>query len=354
MMTFSPPVRDGLDSSLRNDGVGKGVLTVPRATARYAAAALRRAREAARLLRRSVAYTVALRRGPAEVTTISVEHGFLKLMVSQGMRVLDFRIAPTSPRFFREGLISNSPGMAGILVKTLEDMAGGRRRIIASVPGYQTALRGLQLPSARGMEPRLVIPREAQRVMGVSAEHSLITWHSLYNGRDRSQWIVLSATRRSVTSLTDMVQRANIEIAALELRPFALARAANLSDAVIVWTAADGCDVVVVRDFVPLSHQAAFWGAEPVVEGTVLVNRLTEVVEQAIVLHDEQNPEILLPDDAPLIVCGSPLNSNPRVGAELATNLRRTLGEIASPLDLPPDFPLNDLVVNVGLALWEA
>ena len=293
-------------------------------------------------------------RGPREVTTISLEHGFVKLMVTHGLQVLDFRIAPTSSRFFREGLVSNSPGMAGILKNTLVEMAGSHRRIIGAVPGYQTALRGLELPNARGLNPRVVIPREAQKLMGVSSERSVISWHPLYNGRDRTTWLVMSATRRSVTSLVDTAQRANVKMSAIELRPFALARAANQPDAVIVWTAADGCDVVVMRDSMPLAHQAAYWGAEPAVEGHILVNRLSEVVEQTTAAHDEQNPEMLLPEDTPLVVSGSPLNADPAIATQLAAILGRPLSDIVPAFELPSDFPVNDLIVNIGLALWGA
>ena len=35
-------------------------------------------------------------------------------------------------------------------------------------------------------------------------------------------------------------------------------------------------------------------------------------------------------------------------------NLQRPLGEFDIPLELPTDFPVHDMIVNLGLALWAA
>ena len=107
---------------------------------------------------------------------------------------------------------------------------------------------------------------------------------------------------------------------------------------------------MIVRDSVPLAYQSQYWGAEPV-EGNVLVNRLSEMVERSIALYERNNPETPLPEEAPLYVCGSPVSREPEVSTQIATNLQRPLGEIAAPAICPPDFPMNDLVVNLGLVL---
>ena len=121
----------------------------------------------------------------------------------------------------------------------------------------------------------------------------------------------------------------------------------------MAWTATDGCDVVIVKDSVPLEHQSIFWGAE-LVEDTVLGDRLTEVVGRTIENFNSTSPEGPVSDDAPLYVCGSPMGREPAIGRRVAENLGRTLGELEQILDAPEDFPLHDLVVNVGLILREA
>ena len=189
--------------------------------------------------------------------------------------------------------------------------------------------------------------------MGVSPETSFLTWHRLKDNIDRSQWLLLSAPGRSMNSLLNTVTAAGLQMSAMELRAFALARAVNQTDAVIAWTASDGCDVVVVNDATPVAHQSAYWGADPV-DGNVLVDRVTAIVERTLAVYDQENLAMALPDGTGLYVSGSPVGVEQDVGPRVAAHLQLPLEELRCPLETPPDFPLNDLIVNVGLALWEA
>jgi len=75
---------------------------------------------------------------------------------------------------------------------------------------------------------------------------------------------------------------------------------------------ADGCEVVIAREAVPVIQQSLFWDAEPV-EGL-----------------DET------------------------IASQVADSLQRPAGKLAPPLTYPADFPVHDFVVNMGLTLREA
>ncbi len=290
---------------------------------------------------------------PQETTSITVEHGFIKLLVTRGMDVLDYRIVPANPVLFREGMISDASRMAALLKRALQDLDGDHRRVLAAVPGYQTNLRRLELPNVRKMDPSVAIPSEARRTMGVSPESSHLSWRPLPGAADSSNWLVVSATNRSVSSISAMADGAGLSMKAVELRPFAVARATNQPDAVFAWTAADGCDAVVVRDWVPLTYQSAYWGAGSEVQPPDLVNRITEVVESTIAAHDVEAPELSVSKDMPLFVYGSPTGRDETVGVRVAQNVGMATQEPDVPLNVPDGFPVRELIVNIGLSLWE-
>ena len=203
--------------------------------------------------------------------------------------------------------------MANVLRRALAELTTEEGPVVGAVPGYQSSLQSLSLPRARGMDPSVVIPREARRRMGVSAERSHLVWHRLVDGIGVTNWLVLSASRRSVASISTMAGTAGLRVHSFELRPFALARAVDQPEAIIAWTAADGCEVSIVRDWVPVATQTAYWGATPPVEGDILVNRITEVVERALVICEQESLDSSLPDDTPIYVTGSPLSLEPKV-----------------------------------------
>ena len=111
--------------------------------------------------------------------------------------------------------------------------------------------------------------------------------------------------------------------------------------------------MVIVRDAIPVAYQSAYWGADQI-DRSVLVNRLTEMVGRAIATYDENNFGMPLPDQTPLYVAGSPVGMELDIGTQVATALQRPNEQLNPPLAHPPDFPINDLIVNVGLALWQA
>lgn len=285
------------------------------------------------------------------VASITTEHGVIKLLVCQGLEVLSYRVLLANPRFFREGQVSNTARVAGLLRGILEEMdIKNFRRTTGGVPGFQNRLKLMQFPHAAGMNPAVVIPQEAIRTMRVTTDTYDLSWHQLADRLNRTRWLVLATSRRSAASLMDTAREAGIGIKTLEPRPFALARAVNRPHAIVAWTAPDGCDVVIVKDSVPVEHQSIFWGAD-LVEDTVLTDRLTEVVGRTIQTFDASSPEGPLTDEAPLFVCGSPIRHEPAIALRVAANLGRETGEFQLPLVTPDDFPLQDLIVNIGLVL---
>ena len=291
--------------------------------------------------------------------SVSVEHGMVKLMVSKGQIIDDYRVMLANPRFFKEGHVSNSSRVAGLLEDMLPQLNGKFSSVNAVVPGFQNRLRVMEFPKGQGFDPRKVIAQEASRTMHVTPANYYITWHRLPDNLDRSRWLVLAALRRAIVSLTDTIQKAKLRLSAMELRPFALARAVNQPDAIITWAAPDGCDVVIVKDSVPVEHQSLFWGAD-LVEDSVLINRLTEVTSRTLATFNESSPAGPMSDDTPLFVCGSPINRQAilddeqrgsTITQQVCQNLGLPKGEVDLPMDGGPEFPLDDLIVNAGLAL---
>ncbi len=284
---------------------------------------------------------------------LTMEHGFIKLLLCRGRMVEQHRVIIASPDFFREGLVRDGARVGGMIRSALEEMEVKPTKTIGAVPGFQTYMKVIEFPKSSGFDPEIVIPREAARNMGVSQSTSRLTWQRIDGVADRSRWLVMSAARRAIEAYLKTAAESQLRVSALDLRAFALSRAVNRSEAIIAWIAPDGCDVVVVRNSIPVAHQALFWGAEPV-EGLVLVYRLTEIIERTVSGYDAENPDGPLPGETPMYICGSPISFDKSVVTQVGDSLQRVVGELAPPLDYPEDFPVDDFVVNMGLALREA
>ena len=118
-------------------------------------------------------------------------------------------------------------------------------------------------------------------------------------------------------------------------------RVSNFTEAVVAWTAPDGCNVAVVKDAIPMEHQSIFWGVE-LVEDNVPGDRLTEVIGRTINTFNTSSPEGTLSDEAPWFVCGFPMRLEPEIAARIANNLGRIPAELPLLLDAPQDFSVQD------------
>ena len=78
---------------------------------------------------------------PSATATITIEHGFIKLLIVDNMEIVDHRIALANPQFFREGMASDSRRMSEVLTRNMEDTAIDYGQLVGAVPGYQTSLR---------------------------------------------------------------------------------------------------------------------------------------------------------------------------------------------------------------------
>jgi hypothetical protein len=271
-------------------------------------------------------------------------------MVSRGLDVTGYRIVPVTPRYFRDGMVSNREGVAGVIRSALSDIGVKATVAAAAVPGFQTNLWVLGLPHAEGLDPGLVILQDANRRMGITPETSILRWHRLADRLDRRRWLVVTASRRSMATVPETLQRAGLNLRYMELRQFALARAVNESEAMIVSTYADGCDVVIVRDTAPVAYTGFYWGSDTL-DGPTLVNRLAEATSRTVTVHNQNSVEDPLHEDVPMYVFGSPIGREPAIATQLATALGRQAGVVAPPLTHAPDLPVQDLMVNLGLAM---
>lgn len=288
-----------------------------------------------------------------EATSVSIESGKMKILSTRILDVLDYRVVPLSSQLYAGGVVVDAGTISRHLAAALADMKGAHRAVYAAVPGYQSAMRRLDLPDVREIDPKEVIPREARRALGVPVDNATIRWQRL-PGRSRiARWLVAAASETSYTAISSVVRGTGHKIRGLELRPFALTRGTGHPTMICVFVSSDGCDVVVVREWEPHTYQSVYWETGSVSDGNDLVRRVSEVVENTIDLHNLHNPEVTLTPDVHMVVTGGETETHANLGMLVASNVGRNLVEAKNPLNAPSDFPYASMVVNVGLALWD-
>ncbi|MBM3933191.1 MAG: hypothetical protein FJ319_02645 [SAR202 cluster bacterium] len=288
------------------------------------------------------------------VAALTIERGAVKMLVYRNGAVVDFGQADCPGSMFKGSLASDTNGVASALAKLAPMAKGKGTTLVAAAPGYQSKVNHITLPKANGMNPAVVIPQIARRTLGISPETSRIAWKKQASSLEENHWAVVSTTSRSLASLTATVRGAGFRLSAVELRAFAMARATGQSSAVCAWTAADGMEVIVVRDWTPVTCVSHFWGAEAEMDGQSIVNHVLEVIESVIESDDGRLHEGQPAWDLPVYLTGSPVQKAPGMVDAVAKLLGRGVSAPVPPVNTPPGFPLHDYFVNLGLAMGPA
>ena len=288
-----------------------------------------------------------------EVLSLSLGGGSLKLLACRDHRVLGWGITPITRGLLREGFVSDSEGFAGVIREMLSEKGFSRRwRAIASLPAFHSVCSLMEVPNSRDVRSDIVIPQQAKRQMGYSAENSLLFWQRLKKTAARQQFLVLSVPREPVITLFDAIKLAGLHITDIEPCSFSLARAVNQPNAIIVSVEMSSLDIVVIVDAIPVATQSRFLVNEPLNDDMFRLN-ITDAIANTIVSYDDAHPGRPLPADIPLCLVGSALPLYPDIVSVVKANSRNPILEFSPPILHSEDFPVGEMAVNIGLALRE-
>ena len=285
--------------------------------------------------------------------TLSIEGMSLKLLASRGKRVLAWSITPVNPKFLRGGFVADPQGLASVVRGVVSKKEfSGRHRVLASIPAFHSVCRTLELPNLPEVRPDVAIPQQARRDFGYSAENSILRWQPLASVGGRRCFFIVSVPREPVITLIETLKLAGLHPDKIETTIFALSRAVNQSQAIIVAVEPNSLDSIILKDGMPLATRSTFLGERPQ-DSESLATLVTGALDSIISFYNESYPDNPVPPDIPVYLLGSSLSLSTNIVSAVETALGRSVSEFELPVLYPQDFLKAELAVNIGLMLKE-
>ena len=147
------------------------------------------------------------------------------------------------------------------------------------------------------------ILRTAKKEISLPLDELYVSWQSIPSKGEEQRYFVLGVPRNPVDTLMQTLKIANVEPYLMELRPLALARAANRSDAIVVNMEPDCFDIVLIINGLP----AVIHTITPRSEGATLednIRRLADELTKIVAFNQSSNPDIQLSPSTPLLLTG--------------------------------------------------
>lgn len=288
-----------------------------------------------------------------ETTTLNIEDGSLRVLSVIGGRVQRWESAPLEPGLVRGGLILD-PDRVGAGISTLFAVEkASKRRVVTSLSGLRALHRTLSLPPVERNLLEDVIMRKS-RGEPSSPEQLHLSWQVIGESAAGYRVYLLGVPQDTLEGHVKALQAAQIRATAIDLKPLALARAINRREAIIASLENDCLDIIIVVDYIPVTVRAIALGEESP-RSTDKFRRLMEELERTIGLYNNSHQDSHLPRNTPTYLTGRLVNMPipPSIREGIQTRIEYPLETPEPPLEYPPELPLNQYMVNLGLALKE-
>ena len=281
--------------------------------------------------------------------TLNISASGIKLLSVKGREVEKWTSMPLAPGLVRDGLITQ-PKVVGAVISALFESAGvSKERVIISLTGLPFTYRILSLPRMKSTSLHEAIRRAAQREMQLPLEDLYLSWQTIDERRDEQDFFVLGVPRNIVDAVAETLAEAGVKPYVMDIKPLALARAANRGDAIIMDLEPGYFDItLVVNGILSVMHTVIPRGEGSLVEDNI--RRLTDELSKTVEFYNASHPQNPLSPTTPLLLTGE-LSTDVITCELIQAATEYPVEPLVPPFNLPPDLPVALFAANIGLAL---
>ncbi len=283
----------------------------------------------------------------------TIEGLSLRMLTFSGKKIENWYSIPLNPNSVKDGLVVSPDVVGRVIAEGIQENGVSCSSALAALPSTGAASQVLTLPRLKGNKLGEMVVREVKRLMPGAADVDYVYWQPIADGFAKSQKqsvYALAVPRSNVINMVETCGSAGIKLKGLELRPFALARAVNCTNGIIVHGEVDGSEIVIVDKSVPgLFRNIPVKDDKPSAE--VAWQNLIRELPFTIDYYNRSHHDSAITAETPIYISGG-LTLDPEASPRLAQATGgRKVERVEPPPWCPENFPLEQYLVNVGLML---
>ncbi len=283
------------------------------------------------------------------IVTLDFDGSTVRMLSLRRGRVQRWDSLTLAPELMNQGLIQDVQQVGAALVSILDRNAVNARTVVCSVTGMRTISRLLTLPSLKSSLVEGAIHHKLKQEIPLSFEETDLSWEVVSRSPQQLEVYVQAVPRESIDRLVEALRIAGLRARALEVKPLALARLVEPSEAVIVNLEDHSLAVVILVDQLPvIVRTVPFTDARTTSEAKL--DLLVSEVARTVKFHNEANKDRPLEPQAPVVVTGAQFEA-PDLFRAFTAQISGAVQVPSSPFPHPKGFPIMAFSVNLGLAL---
>ena len=281
--------------------------------------------------------------------SLNISSQNIKILSTKGKRVITWASTDLSDGTVRDGLIMQPQAVAEAINSLFKSTGIPKRNVISSIAGLSFTYRIISLPR---MKPSLLeeaIMRAAKKEISLPLDELYVSWQPIGGKGEEQEFFIIGVPRNQVDAVVQTLKIADIEPYLMDLRPLALARTANRSDAIVVNMEPDCFDIVFIAKGLP----TVLHTITPRSKGASLednIHRLTDELTKTAAFYQSNHPEIQMNGNLPLLLTGE-LSAEVAVDGLLQSEIEYPIERLVPPIEYPDSLPITSYATNIGLAI---
>jgi len=280
---------------------------------------------------------------------LNISNSSIQLLSLKGRQVKRWGSAALAEGLVRDGLVLQPQAVGEAIDSLFKSSKIPRENVVVTLAGLSFTYRFLNLPRMKHALLPEAILRAARKEISLPMDELYLSWQPLPGKGDEQAFFVLGVPQNLVDAALQTLSVAKIEPYLMDLRPLALARAANRGDAIVVNLQPDCFDIVFIANGIP----TVIHSISPRSEGATLednIRRLADELSKTVTFYQSSHPEIHLSTTTPLLITGE-LAAEAPVSGLLQAEVEFPVEPLVPPVELPPDLPVAAYAASIGLAL---
>jgi type IV pilus assembly protein PilM len=283
--------------------------------------------------------------------TLNITATSIRLLSVKGKQVEKWGSAPLAPGLVKDGFILQPKAVGAIIDALFKSTKVPKQKVITTLTGLSFTYRILSLPKTKSSLMEEAVQRSARKEIPLPLEELYLSWQPINGKQEELDYFVLGVPRNPIDAVVQALAEAGIEPYIVELKPLALARAANRGDVLIVDLEPDCFDVVLVAKGVPtVIHTITPRGEGANLEDNI--RRLSDELSRTVKFYNTSHPQTPLSPTTPLLLTGE-LATNVATSRLIQAETGYPVKSLVPPLQFPSALPAALYATNMGLALKE-
>jgi type IV pilus assembly protein PilM len=293
------------------------------------------------------------------VMALYFEDTGVKLLVAKGRKAEQWASLPLDPGLVVGGVIVDENKVASkvkeifstVKQSPVGSLISGKGKVIVGLSGNDSLYRVISLPTLDKSLLTEAVHREAGRVLPVSLDQLYLAYQRIPGNENETRVFLAAFPKKATDVLMKTLHLAGITPRVLDLAPLALALSLDEPRAIIADARGDSLNIMVMAERVPqvirsLSLQSE---AKAISENMMTIS---EEFTRTVAFYNSSHQQSPLDSSVPVFVSGDLVNA-PNTWTTLVGKLNSKVAILPSAIHYPENFPVNEFIVNLGLATKE-